>query len=208
MVGFALSLSRSMVTATASAPSCECLRVGCRDQSSCRLLLQNVAAGDGAVAVVVTFFVQGATAKTRTPHQSSVLVIAVSILHRQRQAGHVSSPQRLATPLRRPNGRRQQPSKPLINTDANNFPTNYSLDTGEHSRFVGSTLFTPSARQSLPSASFEYHQEPPASHLLLSLLTPYNPAALTVLLRSFFVMGNSNQGQMQVPDCSSMILSG
>jgi hypothetical protein len=73
---------------------------------------------------------------------------------------------------------------------------------GSHQGLWGSTwLFTPSAGQSVPSASFEYHQEPPASHLLLSLLTPHNPAALTVVPRDFFVTVNGSQGSVLVPDC-------
>ena len=56
------------------------------------------------------------------------------------------------------NGRRQRPSKQVINTNVNNFPTDYppaDMYRGRHQGLWGLTLFTPSARQSLPSASFK-----------------------------------------------------
>jgi hypothetical protein len=80
--------------------------------------------------------------------------------------------------------------------------------TGEHIKVCGVRRCShPQPAKACLALPSQYHQEPPASHLLLSLLTPHNPAALTVLPRGFFVKIDESQGPVLFPDCLVSISS-
>lgn len=171
MVGLALSLS-SMVAATTSVPSSNM----CWIQARCRLLLRVAEGLHGIIVVAGERATQGLPRPTPLSSSPSGLRAAA-------KAGEIC--QLTNPPTTTTAGGNGQASKLSIRMSVNSRQITRCY-RGIHQGLWGSAwLFIPSAGQSVPSASFEYHQEPPASHLLLSLLTPHNPAALTVVPRDF-----------------------